>query len=92
MASLPLGGLAGYENLDQFYARVAVLTDLLKASPAAAGSPGVRIPGERRAAEIERRHREGLSYAPAIIQQLREFAERLGRGVAGVKREHDSVA
>lgn len=61
-----------------FYARVAALTDLLKASPPAADSLGVRIPGERRAAAIARRRREGLSYAPATIQQLRELAERLG--------------
>lgn len=69
--------IAAFIEPTSFYERVAGLITTLKTVSPAEGHHQVRIPGERRAAMIAQRRREGVSLQPALVQQLAEFAARL---------------
>lgn len=70
--------IAAFMDPSEYAARSAALVKGLKAVPPAPGAEGVRLPGERRAREVERRRAEGVPLAAATVQQLNTLAQELG--------------
>jgi L-2-hydroxycarboxylate dehydrogenase (NAD+) len=62
--------LIAFEPQDAFSARLAAYLHALRASPPAAGSTGVTIPGERSRAERRRRLAEGIPLPAALWAEL----------------------
>lgn len=61
-----------------FAIRMEALFDALKAVPPAAGTPGVLVPGERRAARAAAAAARGLHLPAALLAQLEALAAELG--------------
>ena len=71
----------------EFDRRAEWLADEVRATPAAGGQAGVRLPGERRAQLAAERRAQGVALAPATVQQLDALAAELGVEPLGLTRE-----
>ncbi|MCW5852413.1 MAG: Ldh family oxidoreductase [Anaerolineae bacterium] len=67
----------------EFAQRAEWLADEVRATPAAQGHAGVRLPGERRAHLAAERRAHGLPLSPATVQHLNALASELGVPVVG---------
>ncbi len=70
--------IAAFADPAVFAARMEALVGGLKAVPPAAGSPGVQVPGERRAARAAEAAARGLHLPPVLLAELGALAAELG--------------
>ena len=69
---------ASFSDPETFAERTDWYLDLIKTSRKAPGSDAIRIPGERAAAERQRRNEEGVEILAATWRNVKPFAEKLG--------------
>jgi L-lactate dehydrogenase len=69
---------AGFAGRDAFAAEMGALLEALRAAPAAEGSPGVRLPGERAFALRRRQRRDGVVLHPDVRVLLEDLGRRYG--------------
>src|SRR5690606_11545491 len=60
-------------------AELAALLAHIRSAPPAAGSEGVRIPGERNPDRLAQVERDGITAEPRLVTTLRKAAEAAGR-------------
>jgi LDH2 family malate/lactate/ureidoglycolate dehydrogenase len=64
--------------LDEFRARMDEVIRAIKSAPLRPGAERIRIPGERSAAELQRRIKEGIPLRQTVVTELQRWAEELG--------------
>lgn len=80
-----------FGDAETFAGRTDWYLDLLKDSRTAPGSNGIRIPGERAAAERMRRKEKGVEILAATWRNVQPFAERLGVAVPSAFRQENAA-
>ena len=70
--------VAAFADPGAFAARMERLVDGLHGVPPAAGSPGVRVPGEARAERAARAARDGVPLAAGTVEALDRLVRDLG--------------
>ncbi|HKW38561.1 MAG TPA: Ldh family oxidoreductase [Burkholderiales bacterium] len=70
--------LAPFGDLAHFRHEVDRLVKVLKALPRAGSTEEILVPGERGARTLRERSREGIPLPPAVREELRALAEKLG--------------